>query len=150
MIGTLSDWRAYAGGGHDKFETALDALAQLAAESPSPGRIDIDGDRLYATVMQLEGKSTADQLAEKHERYIDVHVVLEGKELIGWSPLPEGLVPAKPYEADADYLLAEPAADETLLRLVPGMFAVFFPHDLHRPGLGEGEIIKKMVMKIHV
>ncbi|WP_405082335.1 YhcH/YjgK/YiaL family protein [Paenibacillus chitinolyticus] len=47
----------------------------------------------------------------------------------------------------------EPAAEEERLRLTPGMYAVFFPEDIHRPGLrsGDGEPaspIRKAVFKI--
>ncbi|MFC4098109.1 YhcH/YjgK/YiaL family protein [Paenibacillus xanthanilyticus] len=144
MLGWLADASGrpeYAG-----LEESLAALRSLAADDWPEGKTVIDGDRLYATIMKAAGRLPDELPAEAHERYIDVHLLLEGEETIGWSPRREPLSLVKPYDEEADYLLAAPAPDEVMLKLSPGMFAVFYPWELHRPGLGGG-VLKKAVLK---
>ena len=47
-------------------------------------------------------------------------------------------------------MLYAAAEDEIQLPMKPGMFAVFFPEDIHRPGMGAPGRIKKAVVKIKV
>ncbi|MFB9329341.1 YhcH/YjgK/YiaL family protein [Paenibacillus aurantiacus] len=148
MLGWLADASGrteYAG-----IEEALAALKSLAADDWPEGKTVIDGDRLYATVMKATGKLADGLPAEAHERYIDVHLLLEGEETIGWSPRREPIPLVKPYDEETDYLLAAPASDEVMLQLSPGMFAAFYPWDLHRPGLGEGGALRKAVVKLRI
>ncbi|MNO38456.1 Toxin-antitoxin biofilm protein TabA [compost metagenome] len=151
ILGSLSAWEM-----HSKYENpviveAIEELKVILQHEPDLGRIEIRGNEIYVSIMALEAKSLEEQVAEKHETYIDVHYLIEGKETIGWSPLQEGIDAVKPYDAEADYALYPLSSQEVLLTLEPGMFAVFFPHDVHRPGMGQpGEKIKKAVIKIHV
>lgn len=75
---------------------------------------------------------------------------MQGEETIGWSIGKEGLQPDKPYDTEKDFCLYGEVPGETLIRLAPGMFAVFFPEDIHRPGLCESApgTIRKIVVKI--
>lgn len=151
ILGSLSSWRE-----HIKYEDAviveaIEELKAILAHDPDLGRIEIRGNEMYASIMALEAKSLKEQVAEKHETYIDVHYLIEGEETIGWSPLQEGIEPIKPYDVEGEYALYAPSSEEILLSLKPGMFAVFFPHDVHRPGMGQpGMKIKKAVIKIHI
>ncbi|MNV92125.1 Toxin-antitoxin biofilm protein TabA [compost metagenome] len=105
---------------------------------------------MYASIMEFDAKPMNEQLAEKHESYVDVQYLIAGEETIGWSSLGENVKAAKAYDSEQDYALYDPSPDEILLRLKPGMFAVFYPNDIHRPGMGESAKIKKAVVKIHV
>lgn len=106
---------------------------------------------MYASVMELEAKPFTEQVAEKHETYIDVHYLIEGEEMIGWSPAEGGEQPVQAYDEEGDYALYQPSDEEVKLAMKPGMFAVFFPHDIHRPGMAEQPAaIRKLVVKIHI
>ncbi|MFC5700621.1 YhcH/YjgK/YiaL family protein [Cohnella faecalis] len=150
-LGSKLSWEKERVFEHPAIVKAVEALIDIAERNPEPGRIEIDGDRLYVNVMTFDAKSPKDQVAEKHERYIDVQYLIDGEETIGWFPLREELEPSKPYVEEDDYALYAPAGDEVPLRLAPGMFAIFFPHDIHRPGMGEkGGKIKKAVAKVRM
>lgn len=149
ILGSLATWKQEHLSAD--FAAALEALAKLVEQNPELGKVEIDGDKMYATVMEFDAKPLDEQVAEKHERYADVHCLLEGEETIGWFPQREGLDVVKPFDSDADYMLVAPADEEVLLRLTPGMFAVFYPHDVHRPGMGNpGSKIRKIVVKVRV
>lgn len=151
ILGSLSTWQDDQRFEHVVIVEAIEAIQRIVSDLPTPGRVEIRGDEMYASVMELTAKPLDEQVAEKHEAYIDVHYLIEGEEIIGWSPLNTAVQPAEPYNKEGDYALYPPAMDETLLTMKPGMFAVFFPHDIHRPGMGtQPSTIKKLVIKIHV
>ncbi|WP_336787715.1 YhcH/YjgK/YiaL family protein [Paenibacillus sp. MMO-177] len=150
ILGLLSGENDLPKGGYSVIEEALQALRQLTENKELPeGRVELRGDLLYINFMSFDTKSQEEQAAEKHEQYLDIHYLIEGAERIGWSPLEAGMIPSQPYNEADDFALYAPQADEQLLSLKPGMYAVFFPDDIHRPGMGDGSPIKKAVVKIH-
>ncbi|MEW9700380.1 YhcH/YjgK/YiaL family protein [Paenibacillus sp. SI8] len=151
IIGTMSLWENQSKFEHPIVVAALEELHKILKGNPAEGRFEINGDKMYASIMEFDAKSKDDLLAEKHEQYIDVHYLIEGEEHIGWSSLREDDKLAKAYDSEQDYALYEPSSDEMLLPMKPGMFAVFFPNDVHRPGMGQPSTkIKKAVVKVHV
>ncbi|WP_435167980.1 YhcH/YjgK/YiaL family protein [Paenibacillus glycanilyticus] len=150
ILGLLSGANNPHSGGYAVIEEALQALRQWNEKKEWPeGRLELRGDQLYINFMSFDTKSQEEQIAEKHEQYLDIHYLIEGSEQIGWSPLRESMIPSQPYDEEDDYALYAPQADEHLLAIKPGMYAVFFPDDVHRPGMGDGSMIKKAVVKIH-
>ncbi|WP_019637910.1 YhcH/YjgK/YiaL family protein [Paenibacillus fonticola] len=151
ILGSLATWKDNQRFDHKVIAEAIEAIQSIVSNPPSPGRVEIRGDEIYVSVMELEAKPLEEQVAEKHEAYVDVHYLIEGEEIIGWAPLGEGEEPVKPYDQEGDYALYPPSKDEVLLTLKPGMFAVFYPNDIHRPAMGVQPLtIKKLVVKIHV
>ncbi|RKP51576.1 DUF386 domain-containing protein [Cohnella endophytica] len=151
ILGSMSSWESHRKYEHKVIVTAMEQLMKQLKDQPAAGRAEIDGDRMYVSYLEFDAKSSEDHPAEKHESYIDLQYLIEGEETIGWSSLREDSDVVKPYDSEEDYALYKPSADETLLRLKPGMFAVFFPNDIHRPGMGQQSTkIKKAVVKIHV
>lgn len=51
------------------------------------GRIEIDGERLFINNVNPECVASDEQVLELHHDYIDVHILLEGAETIGWKAL---------------------------------------------------------------
>ena len=88
------------------------------------------------------------QVLEVHRDYIDVQILLEGRETMGWKALEDVIDEVKPYDPEGDCALY---ADRptSWLHLVPGQVAVFFPEDAHAPVIGEGKI-RKMIAKVKI
>ena len=91
---------------------------------------------------------------EAHRDYIDVQYVLEGEENIGWQPLCQAGPVVDDSRADSDAWFYNPdVADDTVIAMTPGTYAIFTPADGHRclcaPD-GEGKAIKKAILKLHV
>ncbi len=147
QIYKLVDWRK-----HKKLavlEHAFNFLETASVETKAPGRYALDGDRLYATV--VEDKTIAIETAqfEEHRKYIDVHYLVRGKEMIG-SANPSTLKVKKPYSTEVEAALYERPAKYKQLKLKPGEFTVFFPGQAHMPGcfLDKSELIRKVVVKV--
>ena len=147
QIYKLADWRK-----HKKLrllEGAFNFLETSSVETKAPGRYELDGVRLYATV--VEDKTIAIETAqfEEHRRYIDVHYLVRGKEMIG-SANPAHLKVKKPYSTEVEAALYQRPARYKQLKLKPGEFTVFFPGQAHMPGcfLDKSEVIRKVVVKV--
>lgn len=143
----LAQWRS-----HRKLralERAFEFLESASVESKAPGRYAIDGDRLYATVVEDKTRAVETAQFEEHRKYIDVHYLVRGKELIG-SANPANLREAKPYSPEIEAALYERPAKYKRLMLKPGEFTVFFPGQAHMPGcyVDKSEEIRKVVVKI--
>lgn len=151
---SFQNWQELKQVEHPALNNALEYLNSLiTTKDVSMGRTTIDGDLIYINVMECEAKERSSLvLAEKHEQYVDIHMVLEGIDTIGYIPVNETLIPEKAYDLEQDYALYDVnEQEEQLLVLRPGYFAVFYPSDIHRPCLGEaGTKIKKAVLKLHM
>ena len=131
---------------------ALDFLASTDFAGREPGRIDIDGERLFAILAEDRTQPADEGQWEVHRKYVDVQCLLDGKEVIGFAREREGLE----IEADAleeeDCLYYLNVGAVANLYLEPGHYAVFFPRDIHRPlcAADRPAPVRKIIVKIAV
>jgi biofilm protein TabA len=148
IIAQLSSAPIYASLG-PRFAAGLDWLADFSPTQPD-GRIDIDGDNVFALIQSYETQPAAEKKYESHHAYADIQYLAAGTEVIHYAPV-TALQPITPYDAEQDYVLyADPTASTPLL-LTPGTFAVFLPADGHKPGCQDDpRQIKKVVIKVRL
>lgn len=134
---------------NNRIEQALKYIQQTNFESIIPGRYDIDGDSVYALVSIYNTKHENESFLEAHQKYIDVQFMIEGEELMGYTAL-SGQQVAKAYDAANDYMLFKEKCSSILFK--KGMFAIFFPGDLHMPGIecDTSAMVKKVVVKVKI
>lgn len=116
------------------------------------GRVEIDGDRVYAIIQQYETIKTDAPKFEFHRKYIDVQFIVSGEETIGWAPV-ESMTITEAYNADKDICFGKVASGKwTPVRLHAGQLAVLWPEDSHAPKLacGAPSPVMKIVVKIAV
>lgn len=149
ILDTLAHASAYRPLG-PRFAAGLDWLERFRPETPD-GRYEIDGDDVFALVQSYDTAPASGKKYESHRAYADVQYVASGTEWIYYAPI-AGLTVAKEYDAEKDYLLFDEPAAATPLHMAPGTFAVFLPHDGHKPGctLGAPVRMKKVVVKVRV
>jgi YhcH/YjgK/YiaL family protein len=112
------------------------------------GRYDLDGDNLFVIVNDYATVSPKEGHLEGHRKYIDVQYLVKGTEWIGYAPLADQTI-ATDYNEEDDDILYEGQA--SFVKFEKGMFAVFFPHDLHLPGTGEEPTpVRKVVVKVKI
>lgn len=131
---------------HPAFTEAFAFLAALTPARLTAGRLEIDGDRLYAMVVDTTGKGRAGAQLETHRKYIDLQYQVAGTDCIGWAPVCE--LRGNGYHADQDLEFYE-ARPQSWSQVHPGNFAIFFPADAHAPLGGKGRLLK-MVVKIRL
>jgi YhcH/YjgK/YiaL family protein len=113
------------------------------------GRYEIDGENAFALVSEYESKVHEDCRLEAHQKYADIQYIISGKEAIGFATL-NGQTVTSEYNPDKDIVFF---SGETFpLILEAGMFAVFYPQDVHRPCMQiDGPVkVKKVVVKVLV
>lgn len=128
---------------------ALQYLKDTDFKIREAGKNEIEGKDIYSIISKYTTKKMEDCRLEAHRKYIDIHFMAEGTELIGYSFL-DKQEQATEYDADNDFILYR--GDKHYLKLEEGMFAIFYPTDLHMPGLmvDEPALVKKIVLKVKV
>jgi YhcH/YjgK/YiaL family protein len=133
-------------GMNQRLAAALEYLRATDFSHVAPGKYEIDGNNVYALVQEYQTKPMHGRY-EAHRKYIDVQFMFAGEEIMGYANLQDLKVTEEYIESkDALFLAGEP----NLLRMKPGMFAIFYPEDAHIPGLmvNSPQPVKKVVMKV--
>ena len=128
------------------------AYIRSATRSLEDGVHPVRADAIVARVHTGQTRPASEAVLESHRAYVDVHVVLEGRETIAVWPT-DRLIVRTPYNVEQDVAFYDPPPVEGLrLDLSPGFFAVLFPQDAHMTQLTDRRpaAIKKLVMKISV
>jgi biofilm protein TabA len=137
---------------HPSLARAFEFLAGADWTALAPGaasvRHAIDGDRMYVSIDQKDGRGRDGARLEAHRRYIDIQVTIDGAEEIGWKPLAECRQPAGAFD-DAKDIGFFDDRPRTWVSVPSGSFAIFFPDDAHAPLAGLGPL-RKAIVKIAV
>jgi biofilm protein TabA len=133
---------------HPRFARAFEFLATVDPGTLAPGRIPLDGDRLYVLIDHVEGRGREGARLEHHRRYIDIQLTIAGTEHIGWSPLDSCSTPDGAFAENRDIGFFSDRPD-TWLVVPQNHFVIFFPDDAHAPLGGEG-LLKKAVVKVEL
>ncbi|WP_171683544.1 YhcH/YjgK/YiaL family protein [Paenibacillus planticolens] len=153
IIGNKENWEKERLFVHPVLRQIMDEIQNVDFSQMDNGKYTVQGDDIYYTVMELSARDKQETRAEKHNTYIDVHYLIDGQETIGWAGESANLTVVE-SSIENDYSLYDSAAGEQFVELTPGMYAVFYPHDVHRPGLMGREDhnpsrIRKVVVKIN-
>ncbi len=99
----------------------------------------------YRTVKSIEEK-----LAEAHRKYIDLQYIIYGEEKVGYGNYNSNKVLEEEYNRDKDIELFKKVENESFFILKKDMYIIFFPEDIHRPGLSSTEMrgVRKVIFKI--
>lgn len=130
------------------WDTAFAFLRTTNLDTLSVGKHLIVGEDVFAAVSTGNPKPADKAGWESHQKYIDVHVMIDGKEKIGMMPAATGTVttPYKDANDAANYVLGSNAvyfdADKNTM-------IILFPQEAHSPGVfGGSDRVKKVVLKI--
>jgi YhcH/YjgK/YiaL family protein len=148
ILDHLRNARLYTGLGPG-LTAALAFLERPDLATLPAGRLELDGDRVYAMVNDYTTKPAAEAKWEAHRKYTDVQFLVSGRERVGVAYTP-ALEHAAPYDETRDFLLL--TGKGSTLALVPGFFLVLGPDDAHQPGMAWGKPapVRKIVVKVAV
>ncbi len=134
---------------HPLFKTAAKSLQEEDLTSCSPGKRDL-GSGMTMIISEYSTEDIQSKFIETHRRFIDIHLMAQGSEMLGYRHINDCTVIEK-YSLEKDFEKLSGTCDFLTLR--QGFFAVFFPQDAHMPGLCIGNLkknVKKIVFKIPV
>ena len=127
---------------HPLFRTLFEYVKSHDLLHADLGRIDIAGDDLYINNVAADGVSADKQPLEVHRAYIDVHILLEGVERIGWKPLEDVTEEIKSYSEEGDCALYSDRAT-TYIDLRPGEYVQSITYE-HIPEKESNIVLKIM------
>ena len=133
---------------HPLFQRALDHIRDTDFFALAPGRYNIVGEDLIAIVEQVPGKTKEMARLEAHRRYIDIPLVLEGDEQMGWKPLADCHNPVSEHSMEKDIRFFHDAP-ASWVAVPPDHFCIFFPEDAHAPLVANGQV-RKVIFKVAV
>jgi YhcH/YjgK/YiaL family protein len=131
-----------------RFRQAFDFIRENNLADMAAGKYTLDGENLFITIAEIDGKAAGEAKTEAHRKYIDIQIVLCGQEIMGWTAVEKCQHVSESYHAEQDIIFYEDKPT-TYLTVNPGEFVVFFPEDGHAPAIGNGRI-KKAVVKVLV
>lgn len=116
----------------------------------APGRYPIRENAAYLNYTTGPLKNWAETPFKAHKDYLDIHVVLQGAEIIGHTDTAK-LQPQTEYDPASDIYFLNGEGDPITLHA--GQFMLVFPHDAHkpliRPDFYDGPSVK-LVVKIRM
>jgi YhcH/YjgK/YiaL family protein len=135
----------------ERWNQAFTFLKNIDLSTLEIKRYDLDGDNLYATVSEYITKNEEDVNFEAHKKYIDIQYVITGEEQMSIAPLSMKNEVIAPYDATKD-LEFMTVTESKSYKATPEGFFIFFPTDIHRPGVkvGDNSQVRKVVVKVKV
>ena len=150
IIDKIENIHLYKGLG-SRINIGLNYLQNTNLLSLEEGKHLIDNEDVFALINKYQTKidDEGNNYLEGHKKYIDIQYICSGTEQIGLTTF-KNQKAIKEYVANDDYQLFE--ENYSRVTLTEGMFAIFFPDDLHLPGIKseETETVKKIVIKVKI
>ena len=145
MIVDSFDYIACYKGLHPNLDKAIDWLNSHTLDALENGKTIIDGENVFVNVMDADLRDADGAAFEYHRRYADLQIDITGGEGWGYETAPGTEV--EPYQPDIGKKDSEDAVFGTLGE---GRFVLFFPGELHRPGVEMPgcDRVRKAVVKI--
>jgi biofilm protein TabA len=128
----------------------LEYLQQTDFSRIEKGKYEIEGTQIFAMVQEQQTTPKVNRRPEAHVKNIDIQYVIEGIDVIGFGmPNPANEV-EEDLLAEKDCVFFKNVLDEMDLVLTSGMYAIFFPEEIHRPNCQykESEKLRKVVVKV--
>ena len=129
---------------------AITYLMETDFSAMEDGVYEIDGRRMFAQLFTHTSKPVEACKPELHRKYLDVQFWLSGEELFGIAPS-NGVGTCTEEIDERDLYFYDGVANESFVHATKGCFAVFFPNDVHRPGVcidGKALTYRKVVVKV--
>lgn len=136
---------------HPALKKGFDFLKNTDFENMEPGKIEIDGDNIFAMISETNSDYHENRRMEAHVKYIDIQFSVSGNEIIGTGVMGDNLKVTEDKLEEKDIVFYDNAVNEELLTMEKGSYAVFFPCDLHRPNCCTNNTpapIKKVIVKV--
>jgi YhcH/YjgK/YiaL family protein len=135
----------------EAFRAAFNFLKTLSPDSEEK-RYELKNG-IYAVIESYKTKPETKGRLEAHRKFIDIQMVLTGKEKIGWQNIKD-LTIETPYDDKKDILFFTPSSPvASFTEIKNSTFMLLFPEDAHMPQIQidkKAEIVKKAVVKIPV
>jgi uncharacterized protein, YhcH/YjgK/YiaL family len=131
-------------------KTGLEYLVKTDLGKLAIGKHEIAGSDIFASVMEYTTAPKEERKPEAHVKYADIQYIISGEENIGFGVLAGDLPVREDKLAEKDIIFYKEVPGESDLKLTAGMYAIFFPWDVHRPSCAAAAPapVRKVVVKV--
>ena len=145
---TLKNAKLYYALG-DGIKKGLKYLEETDFSKMPKGTHLLDGKDLYVMLNSYMTKKTDEAKPESHKNYIDIQYMYKGAEYMGYASL-ENQQAAEPYNPEKDVIFYN--CGTSFMKYNEGSFVIFFPDDIHAPGVASESIseVIKVVVKVRI
>lgn len=129
---------------HKDFKKVFESLENLGEDAA--GMITLEEGVVWVKVFDIGEVTDDKKVFEAHRAFIDVHYIIAGEEIFGYSNI-DRLKQVKPYDSAEDCELLEGEEGNHVL-LKKGDFIITFPQDAHIPDLkkiGNHKLVRAVV-----
>ncbi|MEO6909059.1 MAG: YhcH/YjgK/YiaL family protein [Abditibacteriaceae bacterium] len=132
---------------HPLFPKAFEGLLHMDWDQLPCGRHDIMGDDIFVSLAEYQTVFPDQGVWEAHRRYIDIQLIVAGEEQMGHA-FNSSLQIKESYDTTNDVEFYSGTGQ--LITFSKNTFAIYYPHDVHSPGLISGApgTVRKAVAKV--
>lgn len=146
IIAQQSDFKKYVKL-NPHFKTVCEFLENTDLQTLTDGRIDIDGDNVFANCMTYVADGVLGQQFETHKKYLDIHIVIENMEAMAVTTIEDSTL-KQSFNVQDDIGFYNSNFYQTVI-LTEHNLLVTFEEDFHQPkGRVNDEPVKKLVIKV--
>jgi YhcH/YjgK/YiaL family protein len=133
---------------HPLFQQVFEYIHNTDLHKLASGKHIVLNDDIFVLIQRGPGQTKADSTLECHRKYIDIQLVLDGTDEMGWKPLADCQQAIDSFNIanDVQFFKDLPL---NWLTIPPNKFCIFFPEDAHSGMISEHPI-HKAVFKIAV
>ena len=120
------------------------------ADRAAVGKYELEGGA-YVSVQEYTTKARSEAKYEAHKKFIDIQLILSGRELIAVTPI-EKMEIKDEYNEAKDVMFFHHNDECTDYVLEAGDFLILYPQDVPMPGVcvNERSLVRKIVVKVPV
>ncbi|NYS49541.1 YhcH/YjgK/YiaL family protein [Streptococcus danieliae] len=146
IIAERSDFRKYASV-NPHFSKVCDFLENTDFTTVEDGRVDIDGDAVFANFMTYEADGVPGQQFETHKKYLDIHLVVSNTEKMAVSAAVDATLKVD-FDVQQDIGFYDSEIYQ-MVTLTESNLLVTFEEDFHQPKIRvNDEPVRKLVIKV--
>ncbi len=148
IFGEIDELKFYRGISRE-LDSAINFILENKVLDRFEGKNEILGEKLFFNIQNVETKKLKDCFFESHREYMDIHIIIEGEELIGYAQKGD-LKLNLDYNESSDFQTLSGKMQNSF-HMKKGNFIMFFPNEPHMPLIApsdETKGIKKAVFKI--
>ena len=149
IVGKLRDIKRYKGISKN-IDTAIDYILNHDLLELPKGKTVVDGTNVFINRDTYVAKPLEECFFENHENYLDLQIVMKGKEVFGYTDITNPtLKVTTPYNSEKD--VTKYSCDGGVFFTLEEGFALVFKEDIHLAKCkANDEIVEKAVIKIKI
>lgn len=141
IYGELKELKFYKGIS-ENLDKAIEYIEKGEYKNGVEGKNEIDGDKVFFNFQNADIRKEEEAFFEGHKKYIDIQLVIEGEELIGYTSR-SNVVRTSSWDAEKDFEVYEGSIEHRFV-LNEDTFIILFPEEPHMPLLESEKGFKKV------